>query len=393
MRFTVRALTPDNRLQTLSVEGVDAAEARRSTETRGLKAVSIEQRSERASTIRAGFSAVEFSQELVALLEAGLGIVEALECLLEKEGSASARAIYERVLARLREGQRLSAALRADSAAFDTLFVGIVQAAEGTSDLPRALSRYVEYSQRMQGLRNRVVSASIYPAILLIVGGGVALFLMGYVVPRFSQVYQDSGRTLPWASQMLLVWGQWASRHALWAAAAAAMLAAGAVLAARAWWRSGRLMAALSRLPLLGERVRVARLSQCYLTLGMLLEGGIPILAALDMLRSSSAPSLARSLGAARAAVSAGGSVSQAFDAQGLATPIALRMLRVGERSGQLGAMLSRAALFHEAQTARWIERFSRMFEPLLMALIGAVVGLIVILLYMPIFDLAGSFG
>jgi general secretion pathway protein F len=177
------------------------------------------------------------------------------------------------------------------------------------------------------------------------------------------------------------------------AAASSTALAWGAVLIVRAWWRSGRLMGELSRVPVLGERIRVARLSQLYLTLGMLLEGGIPIIAALEMLRASSPAALARSLEAASSAVSAGGSVSQSFEAQGLATPIALRMLRVGERSGRLGAMLTRAALFHEAQTARWIERFSRLFEPLLMALIGTLVGAIVILLYMPIFDLAGSFG
>jgi general secretion pathway protein F len=192
---------------------------------------------------------------------------------------------------------------------------------------------------------------------------------------------------------LLLDWGRWVDLHPALTTATAIALSAGAVLGARAWWRSGRLMASLSRLPLLGERVRVARLAQTYLTLGMLLEGGIPILAALDMLRSSLPPALAHSLAAARAMVSAGDSVSHAFDAQGLATPIALRMLRVGERSGQLGAMLSRAAQFHEAQTARWIERFSRVVEPLLMALIGILVGLIVILLYMPIFDLAGSIG
>jgi general secretion pathway protein F len=393
MQFTVRALTADNRMQTLIVEGTDLVAAKQSIATRGLKTISIEQSAERGRAGSHVFSVFEFSQELVALLEAGLSIVEAIEGLAEKEGSPSVRAVYERVLGRLREGQRLSASLRADAAVFDALFVGIVQAAEGTSDLPRALSRYVDFSQRMRGLRSRVVSASIYPAILLAVGGGVALFLMGYVVPRFAQVYQDSGRSLPWASQLLLDWGRWVGLHPALTTATAIALSAGAVLGARAWWRSGRLMAALSRLPLMGERVRVARLAQTYLTLGMLLEGGIPILAALDMLRSSLPPALAHSLAAARAMVSAGDSVSHAFDAQDLATPIALRMLRVGERSGQLGAMLSRAAQFHEAETARWIERFSRVIEPLLMALIGILVGLIVILLYMPIFDLAGSIG
>jgi len=394
VQFVVRVLTPENRLETLAVEGIDASQARRSVEARGLKAIAVEQRAVRSAGARsAGFSLLEFSMELVALLEAGLTIVEALEGLLEKESSATTRNLYERLLQRLREGRRLSNALRAESTIFGELFVGIVQAAEGTSDLPRALSRYVDYSQRMHALRSRVLSASIYPAILLLVGGAVALFLMGYVVPRFAAVYQDSGRTLPWASQALLDGGQWVARHTVLAAVGTATTMVVAVWLALSWWRSGRLVEALSRAPVVGERIRVARLSQLYLTLGILLEGGIPIVTALDMLRASSPAPLARALQAVRGSVSAGQSVSRAFEAKDLSTPIALRMLRVGERTGQLGAMLSRAAAFHEAQTARWIERFSRAFEPLLMALIGAIVGTIVILLYMPIFDLVGSFG
>ncbi len=394
VQFVVRVLTPENRLETLAVEGIDASQARRSVEARGLKAIAVEQSAVRsAGAGSASFSLLEFSMELVALLEAGLTIVEALEGLLEKESSANTRNLYERLLQRLREGHRLSNALRPDSAIFGELFVGIVQAAEGTSDLPRALSRYVDYSQRMHALRSRVLSASIYPAILLLVGGAVALFLMGYVVPRFALVYQDSGRTLPWASQALLDGGQWVAHHAVIAAAGAATTMGVVAWVARAGWRSGRLVQALSRAPGVGERIRVARLGQLYLTLGMLLEGGIPIVTALDMLRVSSSAPLARALEGVRSSVNAGQSVSRAFEAQDLSTPIAIRMLRVGERTGQLGAMLSRAASFHEAQTARWIERFSRAFEPLLMALIGAIIGTIVILLYMPIFDLAGSFG
>ena len=93
----------------------------------------------------------------------------------------------------------------------------------------------------------------------------------------------------------------------------------------------------------------------------------------------------------ARGIISDGGTLSQGFDHCGLATPIALRMLRVGERSGQLGAMLTRSALFYEGESARWIERFTKVFEPALMTAIGLLVGLIVVLLYLPIFDLAGA--
>jgi general secretion pathway protein F len=136
--------------------------------------------------------------------------------------------------------------------------------------------------------------------------------------------------------------------------------------------------------------VRIIELSRLYLTTGMLLEGGIPILAALDIVGNTVSPTTRAALLVARGIISDGGTLSQGFDHCGLATPIALRMLRVGERSGQLGAMLTRSALFYEGESARWIERFTKVFEPVLMTAIGLLVGLIVVLLYMPIFDLAG---
>ena len=118
-----------------------------------------------------------FSQELLALLTAGLGIVEGLEALLEKEANPATRGVLERLLAGLREGQRFSAMLAEQPELFPPLYIGIVKAAEGTSDLPRSLSRFIDYQQRIDLVRGKLVSAAIYPCILLLVGGGVSLFL------------------------------------------------------------------------------------------------------------------------------------------------------------------------------------------------------------------------
>ncbi|HEU6456505.1 MAG TPA: type II secretion system F family protein, partial [Roseateles sp.] len=216
MQFAVRTLAPDMRIASVLVDALDEADARRQVEARGLFVSAIEPvqapllRRQRGGKL----SLVLFSQELLALLTAGLGIVEGLEALLEKETSPATRSVLERLLAGLREGKRLSAVMAAQPALFPPLYVGIVRAAEGTSDLPRALERYIEYQQRIDTVRAKVVSASIYPAILLLVGGGVSIFLMSYVVPRFAEVYQGAGRNLPWMSRLMLDWGQFAGRHA-----------------------------------------------------------------------------------------------------------------------------------------------------------------------------------
>ncbi|SFI21934.1 general secretion pathway protein F [Collimonas sp. OK307] len=398
MQFDVRALSPDHLLTLLTVDAADEKDARRQVEARGLFPSAVTPK--RAALLGARKNAsgrrqlplVMFSQELLALLRAGLSIVEGLEALLEKEANLGVRAILGRLLLGLREGKRFSSVLAEQGDLFPPLYVGIVKAAEGTSDLPRSLARYIDYQQRIDSVRAKIISATIYPAILLLVGGCVSFFLIGYVVPRFAEVYQGAGRSLPWMSQILLDWGHFAATRTKTLLLGAALLMSTLTLALRHVLTKGGVAKLLARLPGIGERVRIYELSRLYLTLGMLLEGGIPIVAALETVHGMVSPDIKIRLQRATETVQSGDQISTGFESNGLTTPISLRMLRVGERSGELGSMLTQSAAFYDGEISRWIDRFTRVFEPLLMAAIGVVVGAIVVLLYMPIFDLAGSF-
>ncbi|PHV11012.1 type II secretion system F family protein [Chitinimonas sp. BJB300] len=392
MQFQLQALSAQNLVETHLLEACDEAEARRQAEANQLTVLTIAVANP-TKTFGQGnrFSLVLFSQELLALLEAGLSLVECIEALQEKEANPLAASVLAGLFKALREGERFSAALAQQPVIFPPLYIGIVQAAEGTSELPQALSRYLDYQIRLDEIRSRLISAAIYPSILITVGGGVALFLLGFVVPRFAAVYQGTGRPMPMLSQLLLDWGQFVAHNS---AAVGLGLLAGLTFAGwqlRLLMRSGAWRSWLARVPGIGERMRILELSRLYLTLGMLLEGGIPISTALGMVSGVAAPTTRTHLAAAAIAIREGEMMSDAFDRNALSTPISLRMLRVGERSGQMGAMLTRSANFYESETTRWIERFTKTFEPLLMTAIGLVIGGIVILLYMPIFDLAGS--
>jgi general secretion pathway protein F len=392
MQFEIRALTADNQLQTLTLEADDEIAARKACEGQRLRPVTVRARTGRRTKRGGGtFSLVLFSQELLSLLDAGLSLVESLEALVEKEAGGLARGIMESLIHRMREGLRFSDAVGLQTEHFPPLFIGIVRAAERTSDLPRALARFIDYQTRVDQVRGRLVSAAIYPAILLSVGGSVAVFLMMYVVPKFAAVYKDSGRELPFMSKVLLGFGEFIGTNIYIVLPAFIALIAALVWQLRRIGREGRWAQLASRIPGIAERVQILEISRLYLTVGMLLEGGIPIVTALDMVAGTVSADSRAKLAHARAAISNGEPVSQAFEKNGLTTPIALRMLRVGERSGQMGAMLTRSALFYEGESSRWIERFSKAVEPALMAFIGVVVGFIVVLLYMPIFDLAGS--
>ncbi|MES2298825.1 MAG: type II secretion system F family protein [Pseudomonadota bacterium] len=395
MQFDVRALSADAGVTNLLVDALDEADARRQVEARGMYASAIAPRSSvLVRTIgggKAAMSLVLFSQELLALLAAGLSVVEALEALLEKEVNPAIRSVLGRLLGGLREGKRFSSVLAEQPDRFPPLYIGIVKAAEGTSDLPRSLSRYIDYQQRIDAVRGKLASAAIYPVILLCVGGGVSGFLITYVVPRFAQVYQGAGRELPFLSKLMLGWGQFAAEHTQLLLAGAAVVLGLLVLGVRHVLARGGVVRLLAKLPGIGERVRIYELSRLYLTLGMLTEGGIPIVHAIDTVQGMVSPTVRHGLQQARQMIEAGLPLSTAFETHALTTPISLRMLRVGERTGDMGPMLSQSAAFYDGEISRWIDRFTRTFEPLLMAAIGLVVGAIVVLLYMPIFDLAGD--
>jgi general secretion pathway protein F len=274
---------------------------------------------------------------------------------------------------------------------FSPLYVATIKASERTGNVREALGRYIAYQDELERVRKKIVSASIYPAILMIVGALVISFLMFYVVPRFARVYEDMASTLPFFSQLLLGFGNFVGNHAFAIGAALIGLAAACMWAfSRAEFRSW-LNTQLWRVPGVGSRMKIYQLARLYRTAGMLLNAGIPAVKALDMVRDLLAVHLRPHLTRARTMIEQGQPMSAALGAAGLATPVAARMMSVGERSGDMGKMFTQIARFHDDEVARYIDWFTRAFEPILMAVLGVSVGLVVVLMYMPIFELAGS--
>lgn len=378
----------------LSVEALNESAAINFAKTQGYSVLSVKAGGSVFSRIaksKSKFPLILFSQELLSLLDAGLSLIEALEALAEKERHSDTKKVLDAIVSRLYEGQAFSASLHDFPAIFPPLFVATVRASEKTGGMSEALGRFVAYQTQLDFVRKKIVSASIYPVLLLGVGGLVILFLMGYVVPRFAVVYEGSRGTLPWLSQLLLEWGVLLQAHGeMVLAGVVAAIAGGAYGFSRPGLRAS-FMLNLWRIPALGERMRVYQLARFYRTLAMLLKGGIPVVGALDMVSGLLQPALRSRLKVASTDIREGQSISRAMESNGLTTPVALRMLRVGERTGNMGEMMERIAAFYDEEMARWVEWFTKMFEPILMAFIGGVIGVIVILMYMPVFDLAGS--
>lgn len=389
MRFRVRALGAAASVNEIEVDAADASAARRLIVARGLTVMSVAPL--RASASRARFPLMLFNQELVALLKAGIPLAEALAALAEKEARPAVHAVVAALGEGLREGRSLSTALEAQPQVFPPLYVASVRAAERTSDLEQALSRYIDYQRQLESIRGKLVAAAIYPALLLLVGGAVMFFLLIFVVPRFAQVFESVGGELPWMSRLLLDWGQLMQAHGGPVGLGLLAALAGLVLVLRRPQTRAVALRLAWRLPRIGERLRLFELARLYRTLGMLLRGGIPAVAAMGMVDGLLSPALRPGLARTIAAVREGQGFAASLQAHGIATPIALRMLAVGERAGNLGEMLERAAEFHEDESARWLDVLTRLAGPLLMLVIAVAVGLILVMLYLPIFQVAES--
>ncbi len=167
-----------------------------------------------AARRRGKFPLPLFTRQLLSLLQAGLTVVEGLETLAAQDRGSLTAEVLNSLLKCLREGQSLSAALQQHPQAFPDLYVATVKASERTGDMPEALRRYIVFHEKLADLRKKIVSAAIYPLLLITVGGLVTLFLLGFVVPRFSLVFADSGRDPEGLSSLLFAWGGLINQHA-----------------------------------------------------------------------------------------------------------------------------------------------------------------------------------
>ena len=331
-----------------------------------------------------------FVEQLRDLLVAGLSVIEALDAL-RRGATGGGLVAIERLERRLREGKTLSAAMEADSDAFPELLVSLVRAAELTSDLPQTLTRFLEHEQRVAEVRHRLVSTSIYPLLLMAVGSLVLLFLLFYVMPRFARVFEGMNGELPWSARAMVAWAYVLSAHTYWWLGA--LLAAAAIvvtLASAGALRTALVQRVLAWAPL-RSRLHAYFLARWYRATGMLVQGGIPLSQALP-LAAGVLPGALRDRGTAvQRAVSDGLSPSAAYARADMATPVAEQLLLAGERTGDLGTVLTRIAQFHESEVSRSLERGMRALEPIVMVLVGLGVGAVVVLMYLPIFELASA--
>jgi general secretion pathway protein F len=396
--FELVVRTANGQVETRELSAADAAAACSQALCDGLQVLTCVQRRragnasvQGVSAVRMGFDIANFSYELSSLMSAGLSVIEALQTLARKEKTAPVRAALLDIVKGINEGLPLSAAMQRHEGRYPPLLIATVSASEQTGDLGTSLRRYAEHQLTVRALRDKVVGSAIYPVLLLAVGCVVVLFLLTVVVPKFSGLIESTRRELPWSSRMLMGWGRFAAQYTWEIALGALVLVALLTRTVSQVIRHGAKAAWVESIPLVGPTMRRFRHAQLYRTTGMLVRGGIAAPRALLLSARLLGDADQVRLSQAVKFIHEGQSMSRALEGAQLADPVATSMLAVAERTGSLADILERIAQFHESSLQRSVELTSRLFEPLLMIFIGLVVGGIVLLMYLPIFDLAAS--
>lgn len=391
MRFTIKAIDSAQSVSVCTIDAPSEVDARRQIGEHGMRVISIARDLHLNFSTRKKFPLVSFSQELVSLLDAGLNLVESIDALTEKEHNAGSRRVLDQVRSRLLEGRTLSFALEEVPSVFPPLYVATIRASEKTGAIREAVERYVVYQKKLDVLRKKIISASIYPAVLCGAGLLVTVFLVGYVVPRFSSIYEDLGSEIPASSRLLMQFGQMLQNHGTVALVAFLATVAGIIYGASRPAFRAAMVNGLTRVPAIGRQVFTYQLARLYRTVGMLLRGGTPAISALRMSTGLLSQALRPCLVRAIQSVAEGKSLTVALEQDRLTTPVATRMLRVGERSGNMGEMMERIAEFYDDELDRAVDVLTKLIEPILMLVIGLVIGFVVVMMYFPIFELAGS--
>ena len=402
MEFRARVATAGGEIS----EGVYVADnedrLRRELEDKGLFVLSLQRRgvlpafgvnrARRRRVKRQEF--VVFNQELATLLKAGMPLVQSLDILRQRVLNPTFKAVLDGVHEKVKAGAALSDSFAEHPDLFPAVYSASLMAGERAGNLDEVIRRYVAYEKVIGAVRRRTISALIYPAILVTLMLALVGIIVLRVVPAFSEFYSQFGKALPLSTRIIvglsnLVVGNFA----LIAIAMAAI-----VVFALSWWKQPgqrlRMDKLLLELPWAGETVRKFATAQLARTLATLLGGGIPLVNALEIgTRSMTNRYLAGELAEVGKRVREGDSFAHSLLARGVFPDVAVKMVEVGESTGALQEMLSSLAEFYDEEIETEVARFITLIEPLILVVMGAVIALVVLALYMPLFELSSVVG
>jgi general secretion pathway protein F len=391
--YFFRAVASDGKPRTGTLPAENDAQVVRELKRQGLIPVyvGLEQKKEFAlklPTFTAGKrkDVLFFTQELSTLLNAGVPLDRALSITSELTERPAFRTLVLDVLRLIKGGKSLADGLAAHPAHFTDLYVNMVRAGEASGSLGQIFERLAEFERTRDDLRGYIISSLIYPALLTVVGIGSIIVLLEFVVPRFAQIFSDPRMTIPTPTLLMLEASRYLQLYGLWAALgfAATLVAFVSYIrtpAGAMWWDTFRL-----RLPVLGDALRKAETARFGRAMGTLVAASVPLVQSIGISRGIlNNRRMAASLEAVIQGVKRGEGIAGPLQRAGQFPPLAGHLLSVGEETGHLDTMFQRMADIYDTETRSAIRRFTSLFEPLIILVMGLVVGSLILSLMLAI--------
>ena len=338
-----------------------------------------------------GRDLVFFGEQISTLIGGGIPLVRALSLLSEHADNKALGAVLGAITKEVSAGGAFHKALEKHPKVFDDIWVSLVQAGEVSGQLPAVLRQITAYSEAQEGIKSKIITAVAYPAVLAFMSTGVLTYFIIYIVPVFATIFRDFNLKLPFITHVILNFSSLVTNYAV----LMIVSAVGGVLAARAYIATpaGRLTwnHIVFSIPFAGEMVRSMQLERMLTTMATLIRSGVSILNAVSVLEGSFKKTLIfqGALKKVKNDIASGRSISESFKKTGIFPPMVTEMMWMGEESGKLPDIIVVLSKYYQEQIDQFLRRFSSIIDPVLVVGIGGVIGVIVMSIFMPIFQLS----
>jgi len=337
---------------------------------------------------------VIFTRQLATMIGAGLALLESLEVLGDQAESPGLKMTCQVLVAEVRGGSDLSAAMEKCPKAFDDLYVSMVRAGEVSGQMDIILERLADYQEASESLRREIKAAMTYPVISMVLVLGITAFLMLGVVPGFRAVFDSLDSELPTITTIVLETAEWMKANVITWVLGGTALVVGFSMGKRT--ERGQILwdRFCLRAPVFGPLTRKIALARFSRTFATLIRSGVPIMGTLDIVAATSGNKIISQVVLdSRDSVRAGNMLSEPLAKSPVFPPMVTRMIAIGERTGALEVLLEKIAEFYDAQVKAAVKSLTSLIEPLLISVMGIIVGVVVMSVFLPILDVVGKLG
>jgi len=381
-------------LTTGEVEAPDRMAAVGELRSRAILVTKIEEKAGGKTVVKLGGKVNDremaiFTRQFSTMIDAGLPLVQCLNILAEQSESKTLRAVTANVARQVEAGSTLAESLRRHPRTFDDLFTNLVQVGEAGGILDVVLQRLSVYIEKAAALKRKVKAAMVYPSTIIGVAFLIVIFMLTFVIPTFATMFKNLGADLPLPTQIVLWMSDFVRGYIIFII----LGVMGAVYLLRRYYKTengkSTIDALLLKLPVFGTLIRKVAVARFTRTFGTLVSSGVPILEGLRITaRTAGNKVVEKAVMQCRAAVTAGKTLAEPLKASGVFPPMVTQMIAVGEQTGALDAMLNKIADFYDDEVDTAVGALTALLEPLMIVILGVIIGGLVVAMYLPIFRL-----